>query len=199
VRSISDITDIQVQTDIFHTGSTGSRQAHGFVSTKAEVDEQQDIAPRNIDKGTEMLAAEVMLQSNKGKQGHDRDSSKQDSSREIGIYEEFVKAETTLHKKQNQRVRGYSSYIGQVMDDFSLALHDEVHVRPNRSQVTRLFQAYGLDENGFVGLMYEAKQRTQWAAIAGKGKSAATPNRAAYFFTVLRNLLAGQAQSALAV
>lgn len=86
-----------------------------------------------------------------------------------------------------------SSYISQVMHDFSLALHDTEHSRLNQNQANKLFRQYaasaGLSEKRFVELMYEAKKRTQWAALAHSSPTPEAPNRAAYFFTTLRNLL----------
>lgn len=97
--------------------------------------------------------------------------------------------------------KGYSSsYISQVMQDFSLALHDTEHTRPNQSQANKLYQqaaGQGLSEKKFVELMYEAKKRAQWAALADSKSSPGGPNRAAYFFTTLRGLLADNAQQVL--
>lgn len=92
-----------------------------------------------------------------------------------------------------------SSYVSQVMQDFSLALHDTEHTRPNQSQANKLYQqaaGQGLSEKKFVELMYEAKKRAQWAALADSTSSPEGPNRAAYFFTTLRGLLVDSIQPA---
>ena len=89
-----------------------------------------------------------------------------------------------------------SSYVSQVMQDFSLALHDTEHTRPNQSQASKLYQqaaGRGVSEQKFVELMYEAKKRAQWAALADSRSSPGGPNRAAYFFTTLRGLLGDSA------
>lgn len=82
-----------------------------------------------------------------------------------------------------------SAYIGQIILDFSRALNDLSHVPSNQQQAQNLFRQSGLDEKAFVELLYEAKKRTQWAAIATPKVTGTGPNRAAYFFKVVRNLL----------
>ena len=86
---------------------------------------------------------------------------------------------------------GRSPYITNVMADFSLALHDIDHTRSNQGQANRIYTQCGLEEKKFVELMYEAKKRTQWAALAATSSdSSGATNRGAYFFTVLRELVA---------
>jgi DNA-binding MarR family transcriptional regulator len=82
-----------------------------------------------------------------------------------------------------------SAYIGQIILDFSRALNDLSHAPSNQKQAQNLFRQSGLAEKAFVELLYEAKKRTQWAAIATPSVTGAGPNRAAYFFKVVRNLL----------
>ena len=90
-----------------------------------------------------------------------------------------------------------STYITRIMEDFSRALHDIEHIKPNQSQANNLYTQSGLEEQKFVDLMYEAKKRAQWAALAASSTSPEAPNRAAYFFTTLKNLVT--APSAYAV
>ncbi|MBN9390480.1 MAG: helix-turn-helix domain-containing protein [Chloroflexi bacterium] len=87
-----------------------------------------------------------------------------------------------------------SAYIGQIILDFSRALNDLSHAPSNQKQAQNLFRQSGLDEKTFVELLYEAKKRTQWAAIATPNVTGTGPNRAAYFFKVVRNLLEEKAQ-----
>lgn len=88
-----------------------------------------------------------------------------------------------------------SAYIGQVMLDFSRNLNDLSHAPSNQKQAQNLFRQSGLDERSFVDLLYEAKKRTQWVAIATPKVTNSGPNRAAYFFKVVRNLLEEKARS----
>jgi DNA-binding transcriptional ArsR family regulator len=90
-----------------------------------------------------------------------------------------------------------SAYISQVMLDFSKRLNDLDHTRSNQTQAQNLFKQSGLDEHAFVELLYEAKKRTQWAAMASPQTVGHGPNRAAYFFTVLRDLLENTSRRAL--
>lgn len=100
---------------------------------------------------------------------------------------------SALSPSQNQHAKNQqgfnSSYVSRVMQDFSLALHDSDHININQNQVNKLFRQAGMSEQKFVECMYEAKKRTQWAALAGQANSCETPNRAAYFFVTLRRLL----------
>jgi DNA-binding transcriptional ArsR family regulator len=90
-----------------------------------------------------------------------------------------------------------SGYISQVMLDFSKRLNDLDHTRSNQTQAQNLFKQSGLNEKAFVELLYEAKKRTQWAAMASPQTVGHGPNRAAYFFTVLRDLLENNPRRAL--
>ncbi len=83
-----------------------------------------------------------------------------------------------------------SPYLSRLMDDFSRSLNDTLHAPSNRTQVNNLFRQSGLDEKAFVEVLYEAKKRTQWAALASAKTYQTGPNRAAYFFQVVRDLLA---------
>lgn len=88
-----------------------------------------------------------------------------------------------------------SLYINQLLLDFSKSLNDLAHAQSNQSQAQNLFRQSGLDERSFVELLYEARKRTQWAAIATPKTVGSGPNRAAYFFKVVRNLLEGKSRS----
>jgi DNA-binding MarR family transcriptional regulator len=89
----------------------------------------------------------------------------------------------------------HSPYLTRLMDDFSRALNDTSHANSNRTQVLRIFHESGLPERTFGELLYEAKKRTQWANLAGKPRLDGGPNRAAYFFRVVRDLVATRAVS----
>ncbi len=82
-----------------------------------------------------------------------------------------------------------SIYISEVLLDFSRRLNDLEHSQSNQTQAQNLFRESGLEERAFIELLYEAKKRTQWAAMATPRTVGNGPNRAAYFFTVLRDLL----------
>lgn len=82
-----------------------------------------------------------------------------------------------------------SVYISQIANDFSKSLNDLPHSISNQTQAQNLFRQSGLDERSFVELLYEAKKRTQWAAMATPKTVGNGPNRAAYFFKVVRDLL----------
>ncbi len=82
-----------------------------------------------------------------------------------------------------------SVYLSRLMDDFSRLFNDQPHSASNRTQVNNLYSSSNLTENDFIKLLYEAKKRTQWAALATATTGCNGPNRAAYFFQVLRDLL----------
>ena len=82
-----------------------------------------------------------------------------------------------------------SVYLSRLMDDFSRSLNDTDHAASNRTQAHNLFSQSGLDEPTFTKVLYEAKKRTQWAALADSSTARSGPNRAAYFFQVVRDLL----------
>lgn len=82
-----------------------------------------------------------------------------------------------------------SVYISKIASDFSKSLNDLTHSLSNQTQTQNLFQQSGLDERAFVELLYEAKKRTQWAAMATPKTVGNGPNRAAYFFKVVRDLM----------
>jgi hypothetical protein len=82
-----------------------------------------------------------------------------------------------------------SAYISQIAFEFSKTLNDLTHSRSNQTQAQNLFIQSGLDERAFVEVLYEAKKRTQWAAMATPKTVGNGPNRAAYFFRVVRDLL----------
>jgi hypothetical protein len=80
----------------------------------------------------------------------------------------------------------YSPYVASVIADFSTELGDPSHVFANVTQALRLWQASGLDEQGFVGLLYEAKRLTR--TYQGKQGLGGIANKMAYFFRVARDL-----------
>jgi len=83
----------------------------------------------------------------------------------------------------------YSSYIVQVITDFSYELGDASHIMENASQAQRLWHSSGLSERDFVEMMYSAKRSTR----EGQGKHGAhgLSNKMAYFFACLRRLAQG--------
>jgi hypothetical protein len=76
----------------------------------------------------------------------------------------------------------YSPYIAAVVLDVSRELGDP-QGPSNVTQALRLWQQSGLDENGFVATLYQAKQGVRQAQAAGVG------NKGAYLFAVLRDQL----------
>ncbi len=80
----------------------------------------------------------------------------------------------------------YAPYVASVIADFSTELGDPSHVFANVTQALRLWQASGLDEQGFVGLLYEAKRLTR--TYQGKQGLGGITNKMAYFFRVARDL-----------
>lgn len=91
--------------------------------------------------------------------------------------------------KAEPRDNPRSGYIAQIALDFSRTLNDLPHSLSNQTQAQNLYRQSGLDERAFVELLYEAKKRTQWAAMATPKTVGNGPNRAAYFFKVVRDLL----------
>lgn len=80
----------------------------------------------------------------------------------------------------------YSPYVASVIADFSTELGDSAHVFANVTQALRLWQVSGMDEQGFVGLLYEAKRLTR--SYQGKQGLGGIANKMAYFFRVARDL-----------
>jgi hypothetical protein len=76
-----------------------------------------------------------------------------------------------------------------VVGDFSREFGDTAHEGPNITQALHLWRESGLAAQDFVTrLLYEARRRTRQAQGAqGTGHIA---NKMAYFFTVVRDLLA---------
>ncbi|HEX2913967.1 MAG TPA: helix-turn-helix domain-containing protein [Chloroflexia bacterium] len=95
--------------------------------------------------------------------------------------------QVVIHEKPVKALQ--SPYLSRLMDDFSRALNDSEHAISNRTQVNNLYQQSGLDERVFTELLYEAKKRTQWAALATGTTAKSGPNRAAYFFSVVKDLM----------
>ena len=113
---------------------------------------------------------------------------------------EIKKDSNPIHSRSNRggstfQNNARSLYITQILQDFSKSLNDLSHVQSNQSQAQNLFRQSGLDERAFVELLYEAKKRTQWAVIATPKTVGNGPNRAAYFFKVVRNLLDEKSRS----
>ncbi len=81
----------------------------------------------------------------------------------------------------------YSPYVAQVLSDFSNELQDSEHVVSNVTQALRLWQTSVLDEQEFVGLLYDAKTLTR--KYQGKNGLRGIENKMAYFFRVLRGLI----------
>jgi hypothetical protein len=80
----------------------------------------------------------------------------------------------------------YSHYIAGVIIDFSNELNDPDHGSSNVTQALRLWQQSGHEENQFIELVYEAKQRTR--KYQGKSGLRGIENKMAYFFAVLKDL-----------
>jgi hypothetical protein len=82
-----------------------------------------------------------------------------------------------------------AQYIAAVVGDFSREFGDTAHEGPNITQALHLWRESGLAAQDFVTrLLYEARRRTRQAQGAqGTGHIA---NKMAYFFTVVRDLLA---------
>jgi hypothetical protein len=98
--------------------------------------------------------------------------------------------------KRNKKVtrepknsNAHSPYIAAIASDFSRELGDVVLEASNMRQAINLWQDSGLNEQEFVGLMYEAKKLTR------KYQSRPTwdplNNKMAYFYATLRDLLGG--------
>jgi hypothetical protein len=82
----------------------------------------------------------------------------------------------------------YSPYLTSVISDFSTELGDASHTVANVTQALRLWGQSGLGEEAFKELLYEAKRRTR--VYQGKQGSMGMQNKMAYFFSVLRDLVA---------
>lgn len=100
------------------------------------------------------------------------------------------KMQSTLSGSQNQTSSKSVPYLSKLMDDFSRSLNDIEHATSNRSQLLNLYYQSGLEEKSFVQMLYEAKKRTQWANVKTINPVKGGPNRAAYFFKVVRDLIA---------
>lgn len=85
-------------------------------------------------------------------------------------------------------------YLNQVVADFSRELGDQEHIIQNASQARRLWEQSGMGAADFVRLLYDAKGRTR--EYQGRNGVRGIENKMAYFFTVVRDLLAQGAQTA---
>jgi hypothetical protein len=97
-----------------------------------------------------------------------------------------------IGKNQGDGPRVYSTYISQVMADFSRLLHDSAHERSNRTRAMRLWAESGLDEQTFVDMLHEARTITQARQVeleATDGSAEGTKNRMPYFFRVVEDLV----------
>ncbi|HEX8600615.1 MAG TPA: replication protein [Chloroflexia bacterium] len=93
-------------------------------------------------------------------------------------------------EKSKDTATAYSPYIAAVLTDFSDELGDSSHTVANVTQALRLWGQSGVDEAGFVEMLYEAKRRTR--LYQGKQGAKGIQNKIAYFFTVLRDLVEGK-------
>jgi hypothetical protein len=118
------------------------------------------------------------------------DTNNDDSDAAInGNAHHTISAGTTPKKAANNADAApppYSPYVASVIADFSAELGDPVHVFANVTQALRLWQGSGLDEQEFVGLLYEAKRLTR--NYQGKQGLGGISNKMAYFFRVARDL-----------
>jgi DNA-binding MarR family transcriptional regulator len=124
-----------------------------------------------------------------------KNPTEQDSNPPIPMRVTSFSGKPLATVKTQNPVSVQSPYLTRLMDDFSRALNDSSHANSNRTQVLKIFQASGLNEKTFAELLYEAKKRTQWANLAGKIGADGGPNRAAYFFRVVRDLVSNRSTS----
>lgn len=99
---------------------------------------------------------------------------------------------TPIEKKGGDGGRLYSTYISQVMADFSKLFHDGAHERSNRTRAMRLWAESGLDEETFVDILQEARTITQARPVereATDGSPEGTKNRMPYYFRVVEDLV----------
>jgi hypothetical protein len=99
---------------------------------------------------------------------------------------------TPIEKKDGDGGRLYSTYISQVIADFSKLLHDGAHERSNRTRAMRLWAASGLDEETFVDILQEARAIAQARPVereAADGSPEGTKNRMPYYFRVVEDLV----------
>ena len=78
----------------------------------------------------------------------------------------------------------WAGFAAGVIDDHSRELGDDAHSVANTTQALRLWQESGLEEAAFVAQLHAAKKRTRHYQAGGIG------NKMAYYFQVLRDLLA---------
>ncbi|MEA2574958.1 MAG: hypothetical protein QOH93_2256 [Chloroflexia bacterium] len=91
-------------------------------------------------------------------------------------------------EKSTETATAYSPYIAAVLTDFSDELGDSSHTVANVTQALRLWAQSSAEEADFVEMLYEAKRRTR--LYQGKQGAKGIQNKIAYFFTVLRDLVA---------
>jgi hypothetical protein len=83
-----------------------------------------------------------------------------------------------------------ANVIRQQVEDFSSDLGDAEHIASNVVQAYKIHHDSGLDEETFIDLMYEARERARKASIK-KVNAHGRPNRMPYFFRCLKQLAQG--------
>jgi hypothetical protein len=112
---------------------------------------------------------------------------------------EWSSERSETHAHACGRARLYSGAIATCIEDWSGEFHDSDRFIQNRTRVMRMWANSNLDEEAFLDLMYEARRRTKRALVQkdasdGRSSFAGAKNRMPYFFAVLDDLLAEQAQ-----
>ena len=86
------------------------------------------------------------------------------------------------------------SYVASVLTDFSRELGDAAHESSNQTQALMLWRQSGLDEATFVReVLQEARARTRQAQ--GQQGARGLANKMAYFFVVVRDIVARRSPS----
>lgn len=81
----------------------------------------------------------------------------------------------------------YSPYIAGVIQDHSTDLGDAAHWRANVTQALRLWQASGIGEEAFVGVLHEARSLVR--TYQGKQGTGTIANKMGYYFRCLADLV----------
>jgi hypothetical protein len=92
-----------------------------------------------------------------------------------------------------------STAIGSLIADLTREFGDEGRLAlPNIGRALNLWNSSGLSEQDFIGLVYQARQKTlasgmiQHRKLVANGKGYSSPNRMPYFFAVLGDLISPQ-------
>ncbi len=102
--------------------------------------------------------------------------------------------------QKNSGGRKGSSAIGSLISDFTREFGDNPELElPNIGRALNLWQKSGVNETDFIGLVYQARQKTKASGAtvrhqrfeASREKQTDLPNRMPYFFGVLGDLIAG--------